>query len=78
MKEKITNYNNAMTTVMNKHAPVITKTIRIVPLNMQIYEGNKGKQKGGSEKQVMRNMKMNITNFEIKQHYWHSPKRNHI
>ena len=31
MKEKITNYNNAMTTVLNKHAPVITKTIRIVP-----------------------------------------------
>ena len=31
MKETITNYNRAMTSVMDKHAPLITKTIRIAP-----------------------------------------------
>ncbi len=31
MTEKITGYNTVMTTVMNKHAPIITKTIRLVP-----------------------------------------------
>ena len=31
MKEKISGYTDVMTNVMNKHAPVITKTIRLVP-----------------------------------------------
>lgn len=31
MKEKMTGYNEVMTTVMNKHAPEMTKNIRLVP-----------------------------------------------
>ena len=31
MKEKISGYTDVMTYVMNKHAPVITMTIRLVP-----------------------------------------------
>ena len=84
MKEKITNYNNTMTTVMNKDAPVITKTIRIVPhapwfdaeyadLRRKRRQAEKKFRKTGNEEH-----EMNITNYEIKQHNLHNQKRNHI
>ncbi len=76
---KVTEQIDALTTLSTDPikylvVPRLVAAILTVPLLV----GSEGKQKKSSEKQVMRNMKMNITNYEIKQHYWHNQKRNHI